>query len=438
MAAIIESYNASGVPPKFEIIQFDESISGFAEELIENFHEYRKKGDLAHLLPEELDLQLKKMVPLNQTHYLMERHKQINTILSDPKKAHKFNSPISGEEEPYQGIEGAHRLLKEHLASPEAKDPFDTTNPRLHAPADFRDDPNEAVQELFEPQGVRLKTGILKVDTTVRMSNGNLVGVLGYTGSGKSRWGRTICYNAAMDGRSMLHITTEQQRKSTRAHYLIAHAWKVDPEKSQRFGISCLGWEKDLWTPEAREFMRDVTHDLSKQEGGVTVVFPRNRSWTGIEEIIKDLSSKRLYDAVFLDYLTHLLPVNSRNLREDMSRMIHSAQNLAATYDGGRGLVFISPVQGNKKGYDDAQKNGGIWESTGLSDWSAFTQDCDVLFYIYQDEDLKACDEIKIGTCKVRTGCDLPITTLSVHPATQMFRSQVATPFQFENLVDDL
>jgi hypothetical protein len=202
--------------------------------------------------------------------------------------------------------------------------------------------------------------------------------------------------------------------------------------------ITSLGWEKDLWSNEARQFMRDVIHDFKKQEGGVTVVFPRNRSWAGIEEIIEDLSSKRIFDAIFLDYLTHLLPVNSRNLREDMSRMIHSAQNLAATYDGGRGLVFISPVQGNKKGYDDAQKNGGIWESTGLSDWSAFTQDCDVLFYIYQDDDLKACDEIKIGTCKVRDGNDLPITTLSVHPATQMFRPPVATPFQFENLVDDL
>lgn len=423
----------NGLPPAIDVLSLD---SDYADTLT-RYKEHLQANELVCLSPIDLTANLKAMVPKTQAYYFQKRNKQASEILTAGKKGVVIESPLTGKEEVYFGADGARRLLREHLASEEAKDPFAATDPRIHAPADFRDDPEEALVELFEPHAEQVPMGIEGIDRTIRMSSGDLVGILGYSGSGKSRLGRTFSYNAAMEGRSVLHITTEQQRKPTRARYQIAHAWMVDPRKAEHFGINFYGWEKGLWSDAAKSFMRDVTYDLCNSRGGVTVVYPENRSWSGILDIVSLASQKRTYDAIFMDYLTHVLPAGSRNLREDMTRVIHEAQRLAATYDGGRGLVFMTPVQGNRKGYEDAQKNGGAWESTGVSDWSAFTQDCDVLFYVYQDEDLKYTNKIKVGTCKCREGSDLPATDLEVHPATQMF-NEPQPQVDINAIMDDL
>lgn len=433
LGAVWKYYTESGHPPTVEVLSLDPDHA----DALGRYKEHVGARELVHLGPLDLTENLKAMVPKTKTYHFHKRNKEAMDILAAGRKGLAVQSPVTGHEEHYFGADGAQRLMREHLASEEAKDPFATANPRLHTPADFRDDPEEALAELFESHAEQIPMGIECIDRTIRMSSGDLVGILGYSGSGKSRLGRTFSYNAAMAGRSVLHITTEQQRKPTRARYQIAHAWTVDPQKAERHGINFYGWEKGLWTEAAKSFMRDVAYDLFESVGGVTVVYPENRSWSGIMDVVSLASQKRTYDAIFMDYLTHVLPAGSRNLREDMTRVIHEAQRLAATYDGGRGLVFMTPVQGNRKGYEDAQKNGGTWDSTGVSDWSAFTQDCDVLFYVFQDEDLKYTNKIKVGTCKCREGSDLPTTDLEVNPATQMF-SEPRPEIDINAFMDDL
>ena len=74
-------------------------------------------------------------------------------------------------------------------------------------------------------------------------------------------------------------------------------------------------------------------------------------------------------DAVCVDYLQLLDPPNNSDAdqRARMTSMIRDVRQFQMTFDGGRGLCLISPVQGNEEGRKRAMEAEGHWSSSGVN-----------------------------------------------------------------------
>lgn len=389
---------------------------------------------------EEMDFAFKKTVNVIQREAIATAGERAGLIVLTEKRSTKLFSPATGKTEEYTGIEGARRYLAEVLASPVQDDPF-AIRSRIHEPGDWRDDLPDAIDELLEPPAERIFTGIRAIDNAVAIRKGELVGILGHTGSGKSRLGRSICYDAAiLQNRNVLHIVTEGGgRRVERVRYAVCHAHHLDPKRARELGITFSAYSNGVLPEAAMTFLKEAIEDLHRKDGGITVVSPKERSWQGVTEIIQSELGKRPADLLYVDYLTHLQPVTSRDPRVEISKIIHGAQNLAATYDRGKGVAFVTPVQGNRKGYEAAANLGGVWSTEGLFEYSAFGMDCDLLLYVFQDEDLKQYGQIKVGTAKARSSAGMVCTTLEVAPMTQLIQDRnfpTGTPASLDDIMD--
>jgi len=388
----------------------------------------------------EMDFAFKKTVNVIQRQAIVSAGERSGLIVLSEKKPTKLISPTTGKEEEYTGLDGARRYLAEVLASPLQEDPFAIPS-RIHKPGDWRDDLSDAIDELLEPPSERIFTGIRAIDDAVAIRKGELVGILGHTGSGKSRLGRSICYNAAiLQNRNVLHIVTEGGgRRVERVRYAVCHAHHLDPKRARELGITFSAYSNGVLPEKAMSFLKEAIEDLHRKDGGITVVSPKDRSWQGVTEIIQSELGKRPADLLYVDYLTHLQPVTSRDPRAEISKIIHGAQNLAATYDRGRGVAFVTPVQGNRKGYEAAANLGGVWSTEGLFEYSAFGMDCDLLLYVFQDEDLKQSGQIKVGTAKARSSAGMVCNTLGVASMTQMIQDRdypTGIPVSLDDIMD--
>ena len=77
------------------------------------------------------------------------------------------------------------------------------------------------------------------------------------------------------------------------------------------------------------------------------------------------------------------------------------AKQTALQFGEGRGVVFLTPIQGNRKGYEEAKDTGGIWDMTGVNQFSEFDKTADLILSTYIDKDLSEGRMI-ISSVKIR------------------------------------
>ena len=92
-----------------------------------------------------------------------------------------------------------------------------------------------------------------------------------------------------------------------------------------------------------------------------------------------------------------------------MTRTIWSGGLSAAT------AISVTPVQGNRKGYEEAQANDGAWETTGIATYSEMDKSLDNCLYVFTDDAISAKNQIKIGSCKHRRGANIPATFTDIN-----------------------
>lgn len=122
----------------------------------------------------------------------------------------------------------------------------------------------------------------------------------------------------------------------------------------------------------------------------------------------------RPVDLVIVDYLTLLSTPGARDDVADKLAIIQDAKRLAMTGNDGRGLSFLTPIQGNRKGYDEASSNGGMWSTTGINKYSELEKSLDNCFYVWFNEELQVGGKMMIGTCKTRRSEPIPSTPIDV------------------------
>lgn len=267
-----------------------------------------------------------------------------------------------------------------------------------------------------------IPTGIALIDNHLGgLRRKELNGVLGFVGQRKSGVVRTIGYKAARSGFRVLHIPLESDYDEEETVYAVMHAQFYC--YGQDHTISKSRVDRAILTPEEKEkFFEEVIPDYQEIVArNITVYSPGvSRDWADVRAIIERENDKEPVDLVIIDYLTMLSTPGNRDDIADKMAIIQDAKRLAMTANEGRGMCIITPVQGNRKGFEDAGENEGAWTTTGIAKYSELDKSLDNLFYVYFDDDMNNQNTMKMGSCKTRRGFNIPSTFVAVETNSGM------------------
>jgi hypothetical protein len=248
----------------------------------------------------------------------------------------------------------------------------------------------------------KIKCGIDSIDEAISFKKGQFVGVLGFTGQRKTSFCRSWVYNAALSGFTTLHVSLEQKFAEELYYYAIIHSHH--PKWGQRFSITTKAYEDGLMTKAEEDFLfNEVLPDLEKLPGKIIIRQPtEGMTWDAMKTIAEVTDRIHPIDIFMIDYLTLCDTTGYGSEKDKHNENIKDAKRFSVNFRGGEGLLFLTPVQGNREGYDDAVKNEGRWDMSGVYMYSEYDKSVDTMLYVYLDDDLMADGQIIMGTAKSR------------------------------------
>lgn len=263
---------------------------------------------------------------------------------------------------------------------------------------------------------LRIKTGLKEIDGHVAIKRGDFVGVLGYAGQRKSTLCRTIAYNTAMAGFNVLHISLEQTYDEERIYYAMIHS--DHPKFGGRFKLSKTRFDAGEFTKEEEDFLNnEVLPDLEENLLGRLIIRQptEGSSWPSIKMMAEVVNQTTPIDLIFLDYIA-LCATQTKNPKEEIESYIKDAKQTALQFGDGRGVVLMTPIQGNRKGWDVAKESDppGQWDMTGVYEYSEFDKTADLILSVLIDDVLLGPNTMAIGSVKIRRAAPLPIFTASI------------------------
>jgi hypothetical protein len=216
----------------------------------------------------------------------------------------------------------------------------------------------------------RLETGI----PNLYIERSDFVGILGYLGSGKSTVGRFMLYQLALAGFNVVDISLEQAQVTERDKFVLLHAHH--PKFGGEYDCS-ISYKKVLegvrtrtLTKQQVEEIRYVGRDFEETvQGRLIIQQPSIYSWDSIRTFIEMQNAITPLDAVMIDYLSMIDPPtkNYDDQRAKMTAMIKAVRNYGLSFDGGRRLCIISPVQANETGKETAADADGVYGSSAIN-----------------------------------------------------------------------
>jgi hypothetical protein len=233
-----------------------------------------------------------------------------------------------------------------------------------------------------------LPTGIFEPSSKreVLLETNSFVGILGYLHDGKSPVARHILYHMAEKGLNVLHVSLENPGIKERNKFILQHAH--NPKFGGRYDrLTYAKFRLKLLTPEERQWLNEVGEDFEASIGGqITIEQMGISSWEFIKQKIEDHNMDRPLDAVCIDYLQLIDPPvdQDSDQRARFTAMIKDVRQFQMTFDGGRGLCLISPVQGNETGHDRAGECDGIWDPAGVNNEKELARSMDFIVGVFR------------------------------------------------------
>ena len=251
----------------------------------------------------------------------------------------------------------------------------------------------------------RVYTGFKHIDQKTLIGKkqpNHWIGILGYTHHGKSLLLMSMIYNMALHGANVMLCPRESSVEDAWMNIVWLHYHKVCPDRPiaekgewMREGAS-VGSEKHRTIKMVEADLRE-----GKTLPGKIVVFNCN-SWEGIEERLRLTDKKYHFDVVAVDYFGHLDPEGKKG-ESDIDKQKRSLRKAAkmsmnGIFNDQSGLVIITPLQANKKGYEEAAKRegdlNGIYESMAAVEWfTQAAQDMDCIMSVWQEGE--SCVEVE-------------------------------------------
>jgi archaellum biogenesis ATPase FlaH len=286
---------------------------------------------------------------------------------------------------------------------------------------------NEIEQQANEGKLV-IRTGISAIDDTcVGLYRGTLNLVLGFTGQRKSAVSRTIGYNASLDGFRVLFIPLEMSDKEELQFLAMMHATNMKFfEGTENYSIT--RFQNGKLLAEEKEFLSTtVVPDMQSRIGSrMVIIKPTEKTWSSIRNLIELENFKEPLDLVVIDYLSMMDTAGARDRTAAINDIAIQVKNLSGQLDNGRGgVAIVTPAQGSRGGYEDAQKNDGHWDKDGVYMYSELERSADTIMYCFMPAEMGAQGLIKIGTCKSRRSADVPAQLVNINIATSRVGGEI-------------
>jgi DnaB-like helicase C terminal domain len=239
--------------------------------------------------------------------------------------------------------------------------------------------------------------------------------ILGYVGQRKSSVARTIAIAAAKKGFRVLFMPLEGsvREETGNVGMMEAHAERYHENE----GITTEFFNKGFLSEAGERFLDTLAPDLKKVLGdNLAIRSTQDQTWPVIRGLIEAENANGPLDMLVLDYCTLIDVSAARDNTVAMHQVIKELKQLTLNFDGGRGLTVVSPVQGNRKGYEKAKVAAGEWESNDIWQYSELEKSADTVMYTFQDDPLSVINSMKIGFCKHRRAKLGGARTVSIDP----------------------
>lgn len=276
---------------------------------------------------------------------------------------------------------------------------------------------NEAsnIGERYTEREIRgwVDTGIPQI----RVYPADFIGVLGYTGGGKSTLSRFMVYQMAMADHNVLHVSLENDAISETDKYVLLHAH--NPKFNGEFrGISYEGFKLGKLSQWEKDALVTVGQDFKETVGGKIIIRqPQQFDWASTRQIIEITHAATPLSATLLDYVQLLEPhaKNSDENRVRMTQMIKDLRQFFLTFSPQKKLACISPVQANEDGLKKASDKEGVWTLSAVNNDKELARSMTFLTGIY-DLGLgeNGCRQFVLSCIKDRDGIGFTPLTFSL------------------------
>ncbi len=347
---------------------------------------------------------------------------RLTTVLNTAIDITLGSKPIieKNKTEVYTGSKDAVRFVHEQMQKGILIDDVQAQGGALADTADRIRDRYEIQEAESRNNNLFIPTGIRLIDEHLGgIRRKELVGILGFTGQRKTAVLRSIGYAAASANFRVLHIPLESDYDEEETSYAVMHACSTQNEKDRdHLNISKARIDRSLLTEKEKAYFFDQSLSSYKEKAAdrIVVYAPQTRDWAEIRSIIEREIDKAGVDIVLIDYLTMLSTPGARDDIADKMAIIQDAKRFALTANDGVGVCIVTPVQGNRNGYDAANSADGAWMTTGISKYSELDKSLDNLFYTFLNDELNNANLLKMGSCKTRRGANIPSTPVNIDP----------------------
>ncbi len=210
---------------------------------------------------------------------------------------------------------------------------------------------------------------------------------------------------ATQQGLNVVFATTETLRTQVRRKVIARHS--RDPKFSIPSGLNTRDLKNATLSGENEQQYRDVVHDFTNNSsyGKLHIAqIPRGATLGTLEAKLYRLQRQFPIDLVIADYLALFLADRRRNSdREELNGIIKGAKLLAATFNDGVGVPFVSPWQVSRAARVEAEKVG-YYTKSSLAETVEATNSSDIVVSIFAPEEDGRHRDISAQILKNRDG----------------------------------
>jgi hypothetical protein len=291
-------------------------------------------------------------------------------------------------------------------------------------PAGFLDENTDYIEGEIERMKLaddsdRILTGLKHIDDCLVISKKlrPFIGIMGFANDGKTTLLRTMLYNMARSGKTVILFSKEEDPLDAWMSFAFLHSHHYRGE----FTLPSLtDFQMRMVNDEDWEHLTHIINDIKNRKnipGRIEV--QRLTDWDTLIGHLKDNHRRVHYDVVAVDYLTRIdIPWGKPQFHnQNMATQIGMTQAFTRDFDGGEGMVFITPIQINRSGYQASQKKKDGEKKhnlTSVQQHSEFYQDMDFIISIFRDDLMKQGDTLLMEIQKVRGAAFPPSAILAV------------------------
>ena len=258
-------------------------------------------------------------------------------------------------------------------------------------------------------EAVGIYTGLHAIDSVCKgLKHTELMITAGYVGQLKTTTSINVAYKAIFAGWDGAFVTLEMTHSEIRNMIYILHTCNPIFLTMENGRFAHLVGKLDFndvtngdLSEELEEFYKYAVNDfMTNPDYGRFYVWQPNSGHTTLTDVevkLKEINADyaqegRKLEFAVVDYLA-LLDVEkeyrSKDKTENLTHIIQGAKRLCLTFNGGQGLRMLSPWQISRQGYNDALKNGGVYEGFHLANAAECERSADVIIATFLDKPLR-------------------------------------------------